>query len=179
MAGPLYPAKTIANLFNLTDRRIRQLAAEGVIPPPENGKYELIGSVQGYIRYLQERAFSKDLRDTDTHAQAVRVKKLTGDKLELELAALRNEVLDTQWVIALCSQLVVAARAKFLALPGKVKSRAPSLTEHAFSEMEYQVREALTELGDDGMPESLRVRLARDHALLEASAETDVESVGG
>lgn len=62
MTTPSYPVATIAKLFNLTERRVQQLAKEGVIPKPEKGKYDLIGCVRGYIAYLQERAFGKPWR---------------------------------------------------------------------------------------------------------------------
>ena len=56
MASPLYPVKTIASILNLTERRVQQLAHEGIIPKAERGKYDLIGCVRAYIKYLQERA---------------------------------------------------------------------------------------------------------------------------
>ena len=36
--------------------RGRELVAEGIIPRVERGKYDLIRSVRGYVKYLQERA---------------------------------------------------------------------------------------------------------------------------
>ena len=45
MSTPTYPVSTIAKLFNLTERRVQQLASEGVIPKPERGKYDLVASV--------------------------------------------------------------------------------------------------------------------------------------
>lgn len=48
-----YPSHVLANLFGITDRRIRQLAGQGIIPAPLKGKYELAGSVRGYVRYLE------------------------------------------------------------------------------------------------------------------------------
>ncbi|VAW66172.1 hypothetical protein MNBD_GAMMA11-2557 [hydrothermal vent metagenome] len=36
---PLYPSATLAHLFNLSERRVQQLAKEGVIPKAQRGKY--------------------------------------------------------------------------------------------------------------------------------------------
>ena len=48
--------QAIAKLLKLSERRIQQLAKEGVIPKAERGKYDLIGSVQGYIDFLKAKA---------------------------------------------------------------------------------------------------------------------------
>lgn len=45
---------TIAKLFNLTPRRVQQLAGEGVIPRAEHGRYPLIPAIKGYIGFLQQ-----------------------------------------------------------------------------------------------------------------------------
>ena len=45
-----YPVSTIAKLFGLTERRMQQLAHDGIIPKPEKNQYELVGSVRAYIR---------------------------------------------------------------------------------------------------------------------------------
>ena len=44
-----YPVSTIAKLFGLSERRIQQLAQEGIIPKPDKNQYELIGCVRAYI----------------------------------------------------------------------------------------------------------------------------------
>lgn len=45
----LYKVAVIARFLNLTERRVQQLARDGIIPKPEKGKYDLVGCVQGYI----------------------------------------------------------------------------------------------------------------------------------
>lgn len=48
-----YPGKLIARLLNITERRLQQLAREGIVPKAAHGKYPLAGCVRGYIMYLQ------------------------------------------------------------------------------------------------------------------------------
>ena len=48
--------QAIAKLLKLSERRIQQLAKEGVIPKAERGKYDLVNSVHGYIDYLKAKA---------------------------------------------------------------------------------------------------------------------------
>lgn len=52
-AAAPYNVAAMAALFDLTERRIQQLASDGIIPKATRGNYELIGSVQGYIRFLR------------------------------------------------------------------------------------------------------------------------------
>lgn len=84
--GPLVPVGTLAKLFNLTDRRVQQLARDNVIPKATRGKYPLAPSIRGYVRYLQERAFSKELGTTDLHTEQVRLKRAQADAKEIEAA---------------------------------------------------------------------------------------------
>lgn len=56
MAEPqTLPAATIAKLLNVPEARLEQLVRSGAIPKAERGRYQLLGSVQGYIRHLQSR----------------------------------------------------------------------------------------------------------------------------
>ena len=63
----LVPVTHLSKIFNITDRRVQQLASDGIIPKAERGQYPFIEAVQGYIKFLQERAFGKSDNMTDTH----------------------------------------------------------------------------------------------------------------
>ena len=173
-AAPLYPAKTIAKLFNLTERRVQQLAKEGIIPKAERGKYELIGAVQGYVKYLQDRAVGQhEAAPTDLNAEKVRLTKAQADEKELQVKVLRGELLPAELVIEMGAALVAAARAKVLAIHSKCRSRFPSIEQDVADEIETLSREALSELGNDGLPADLRRRIAPASRRLESAAETD------
>ena len=43
------PLKTIARVCNVTERRVKQLVKEGVMPRHERGRYPFIRCVTGYI----------------------------------------------------------------------------------------------------------------------------------
>lgn len=49
----LYPKETIANLLNISERRIEQLVKQKVIPKAGRGVFDLGPTVQSYVRYLQ------------------------------------------------------------------------------------------------------------------------------
>ena len=49
----LYPKETIANLLNISERRVEQLAKKRIIPKAGRGVFDLGQTVSAYIRYLQ------------------------------------------------------------------------------------------------------------------------------
>ncbi len=64
-AEATYPVETIAELLDLTPRRVYQLTNAGIIPKASRGRYELVPAVKGYIKYLRDRAINADAKDGD------------------------------------------------------------------------------------------------------------------
>ena len=55
-----YPISTIAKLLLVSEGDVAQLVKDGVIPKPSKGLYELVASVQGYIKHLRlDRSMSQ------------------------------------------------------------------------------------------------------------------------
>lgn len=48
-----FAGELIAKLLNITERRLQQLAKDGIVPKAARGKYPLAGCVRGYVTYLQ------------------------------------------------------------------------------------------------------------------------------
>ena len=58
-----YRVEIIAKLFNVTVRRIQQLTQDGVLPTvetPEGRRYDLVPTIQRYVRYLSDKAYGKN-----------------------------------------------------------------------------------------------------------------------
>lgn len=134
----------------MTERRIQQLARDGVIPKPErNGRYDLIGCVQGYVKYLQERAVGRtDIEPQDTYIERARLLKAQADKTELEVKAMNGELIAADEVESLWSGLVASFRSRLLALPVRCAHKVMALK--TYQEIETTLRahvfEALSEL---------------------------------
>ena len=63
----LIPIGQAARLLMISEERIRQLVKQGFIPKPEKrGFVQLVGAVQGYLRYLKddERRSAKSAADS-------------------------------------------------------------------------------------------------------------------
>ena len=62
----LVDSKTIAALFDMTPRRVQQLTKDGVIAAVKEGnanRYDLLPTIQRYIRYLTAKANGREQRD--------------------------------------------------------------------------------------------------------------------
>ena len=53
--GELCSKQVIANLLNLDERRVEQLAQKRIIPKAGRGKFDLHATVRAYVMYLQQR----------------------------------------------------------------------------------------------------------------------------
>lgn len=178
--SPVCKVTALARLLNVTERRVQQLAKDGIIPKPLKGKYDLVGCVQGYIRYLQDRDSAKGVAAIDSHLERARLIKAKADKTEIEVHALKATYIQAAEVERIWCAIIGAFRAKLLALPSKCSQLIAPLSkpEDIREVLNRQVYEALNELAayepqrftesDCAVPERT-----------EAAAETDSEPMGG
>ncbi len=143
-----YPVSTIAKLFGLTERRVQQLAKDGIIPKPEKNQYELVGSVRAYINYLQQRAFGKGAAPRDTHLERARLIKAQADMAEIDLAEKTGALVTVDRLEADWMAMVNACRSKLLSIPTKVAYQISNLKDPEEIEnfLKRTIHEALTEL---------------------------------
>jgi len=179
MTQPSYPVSTIAKLFNLTERRVQQLAKDGVIPKANKGKYELVSCVQGYIHYLQERAMGKDSAPQDTYTERARLLKAQADKTELEVGTLKGNLLQIEQVESSWLTMVTSCRSRLLTIPSKSAHQIAALKEPQEIErfLKRTIYEALAELGNYDENEATTVDEQGDEPLL-STAGTDSKPVG-
>lgn len=119
MAERLYSVGVIAKLLNVSDRRVQQLAKEGIIPKAQRGKYDLIPCVQGYVKYLQDLAFGKDMAPTDVHTTRARLLAAQAEIAEMEAAEKKGRLLDAGKVAGWWAKIITNAKQNLLAIPSK------------------------------------------------------------
>lgn len=119
--SPTVPVSTLAKLFNLTSVRVQQLAADGIIQKSGRGRYDLWPSVRAYIAYLQERKVnqwdSDEDNPTEIKKQQLRRTKEEADKLELQNARTRGELVPVFKVKRMGEQVMSAIKTKLLNMP--------------------------------------------------------------
>ena len=113
----------LADLFGLTDRRIRMLADEGVIKKTGRGRYNLQENIKSYIVYLKANQNLKEKNNDDELDPDIERALLTRrqrEKLDLEIAAMRGEMHYSKDVERVMNDMLANFRAKIIAMPTKV-----------------------------------------------------------
>jgi phage terminase Nu1 subunit (DNA packaging protein) len=103
------PLATIAKLLCVSERRVQQMADKGIIPAPGNrGKYELVGCVQGYIKFLQN-AERQGTNGSDEMVDAKeRQAKARAEMLEMKASQMKGDLVWAEDVrTALCDVLAL------------------------------------------------------------------------
>jgi phage terminase Nu1 subunit (DNA packaging protein) len=173
-----YPIAVIASVLDLSERHIRRLADDGVIPKPQDkGRWDLVKCVRGYVRFLRERAFGKEVAATDLHSEKTRLAKAQADRMELEVGELKGEYILVEWVAECWQYYTANARARILGIPSKTANQVLAATEYSEVEqiIKLQVTEVLEELANDGLPDKFRKRVEQSVQDLDAAAITESE----
>lgn len=101
--GGMYRVEIIAQLFGVTVRRIQQLTQEGVLPTtetPEGRRYDLVLTIQRYVKYLSDKAYGK--RATSEKEMELRERKLEAEaalkESQSELHQLRTDIAHGKYI---------------------------------------------------------------------------------
>ncbi|PKL00054.1 MAG: hypothetical protein CVV56_08040 [Tenericutes bacterium HGW-Tenericutes-1] len=167
----------MAKILNVTDRRVRQFAEEGLIDKAARGKYALISSVQKYIAFIKtnkdiEGSKVKELNYDDEHAIHEKVKR---EIAEITLAKIKGEVHEAQDVKHVMEHMLSNFRARLMNVPSKL---APILLARdnipvIQSMIEKEVIEVLEELSEYNS----EVFLSQDYIALEDEDEEEDEEI--
>ena len=136
--------EVIARLFGKTARRIYQLTQDGVLPTeptPEGNRYDLLPTVQLYIKYLEEKnksgqpAAVTEKLEKKLDAE-IKYKEAKAGKAKLELDELKGKLHRSEDIEKITNELVFSVRSMLLALPGRVAmdlaaiNTAPAVSEY-------------------------------------------------
>lgn len=165
-------SKTIAALFSMTDRRVQQLTKEGIITATKEGnanRYDLLPTIQKYIKYLSDKANGKELskKDSETEDRKLEaeadLKRSKADMAALQLKELEGKMHRSEDVEALTLDLVFTVRSMLIALPGRlavdvVGAKTASEASEIIREEVYKVLEELSNYKYDPEEYARRVR---------------------
>ncbi len=117
----------MANFFQLTERRVRQLAVQGRFVRSGHGRYLLHASIRVYLESLRQRA-----RDNTRGAETRRLARAQAQKLELENYARMGELQVTSQVEETCAGILNAIRCASADVPDKVSAEIAATTDAAW-----------------------------------------------
>ena len=142
----------LARAFGITQRRINQLAADGVFQgegrPP---KYDFDLAIQAYVAHCVSKAEGRAAEDADAEKRKLRAdadyKAAKARQEEIRLAELEGRMHSAEDVEAATTQLVYGVRSALLAIPGRVSVDAAGRSAAEVSEIvRREVCAALEEL---------------------------------
>lgn len=168
----LVDSATIASLFGVTPRRVQQLTKEGVISANKQGnanRYELLSTIQKYIRYLTDKANGREAtkKDTETEGRKLEaeadLKRSKADMAALQLKELEGKMHRSEDVEAVMTDLVYTIRSMLMALPGRlavdvVAVKSPAEASEVIRAEVYKVLEELAGYKYDPEEYARRVR---------------------
>lgn len=127
MAENLQGSQVIAKIFSVSTRRVEQLKTEGIIQGKgKPTKYDLLPTIQAYIKYLSDKANGREKKETTAQIEAdklnaeKRIKEAKAEMAELELKELKGDLHRASDVEAITTDHVLYLRSMLLALPGKL-----------------------------------------------------------
>lgn len=156
-AAKMVNSTIIAQLFGVTTRRVQQLTQEGIIQATKAGsanKYDLLPTIQRYIKYLTEKANGRESTKKDVETESRRLeaeadlKRSKADMAALQLKELEGKMHRSEDVEAFTADLVSTIRSAFMALPGRlaVDVIAAESAAEASEIIRAEVHRALEEL---------------------------------
>lgn len=147
-------ADQLGALLDISGRRVRELAAEGVFPRA-GGRYAVVPCVHAYIADLRARERNKPGSDPqvaaaalDGRQQRARLAKLQADRVELEILRERGRLIDADQIRHHYTKLVVEVRNRLIAVPSEAKGRIPHLTVDELEILEQLISRALEQVAD-------------------------------
>ena len=111
-------SKVLADIIGVSDRRIRQLADEGIIVRSRQGRYILKDSIRNYIVNLKIENSAKQQepkRSLDEHTK----RQIS----ELRLALMKGKMYEEADVEMVLTDMLVTFKQKLLSLPAKLSAR--------------------------------------------------------
>ena len=183
MAENLQTSQVIAKIFGVSTRRVEQLKTEGVIKGQgKPTKYDLLPTIQSYIRYLSDKANGREKKETDSQLETEkleaekRIKVAKAEMAELELKELKGDLHRSSDVEAITTDHVMFVRSMLMAIPGKLAvdvatiQTAPEAAERIKQEV-YAILQQLSDYRYD--PEEYKKRVRERQGWNELQGEDD------
>lgn len=127
MPDPGVTSQVVGDFLGLTPRRIRQLAACGVVERLGRGRYALEASVRGYVSWLQAKL--EDGREGAPSDAQARLMAARADLAELALEEKRAELLPADDIQAAVDALMGAISGRLLKVPTEVSNALATAEE--------------------------------------------------
>lgn len=140
-----FDVRVMAKLLMLDERRIQQLVSEGWIPRGDRGRYGLIETVQGYIKFLKEHG-----REQQRGTEGARLARAQAVKVEMENFRRMGELQVTHQVDETLQGLIVIMKSSHEGLPGRLASELAGISDAPviYQRLQTEFRAVLNQCAD-------------------------------
>ena len=140
-------AAKLGEWLGLSPNRIHALGRDGVLPRVDGKRYPLQASVTAYCEHCRSLAKGK-ATDKELAEEKIRLAREQADKIALQNAAARGELLDSRTVASEWRSIVTDLRAAVLAVPSRVASELGFDRKEAAA-LDSEIRAAMEAIADD------------------------------
>lgn len=121
-------SKVLAQCFGISDRRVRQLADDGIIKRDSHGKYLLLESVKNYIINLKIQKAGRRIEDDfddvlDLNNEKAKHEKLKSMITQIKLLLIQGKVHKSEDVGRVLTSMLTNFKSKLIAMPNRIAPR--------------------------------------------------------
>jgi len=117
----------IATVLGISNARVQQLAADGVLPRAGVGLYDIPACVQAFVHHKLVKAKASDITVHNLVAERSRLTKIKADAAEVEARKVAGELVPAADIQAAWLAVVGAVRSRLLAIPTRTAPRLVAL----------------------------------------------------
>jgi phage terminase Nu1 subunit (DNA packaging protein) len=180
--GEIVDTQQLAVILALTERRIRQLCDEGIMPKVVDsagnrveGKWDLVKCVQAYIKFKVDAASATDAEASMSEAK-LRKMRAQAEQEELKVDLMKGRVIRCVDAEQTWGDFVGSCRSRLLSLPTKLARTL--IGQKDIGTVGAAIEEAITEALDELKDYSIDDIQSRNPQLL-LSEEDDAEPIVG
>lgn len=144
-------AVELADWLGVSERSISDYARKGIIARSGPGKFMLRESVRAVAAHLREAASARGASSAGLTAQRERIAREQADKLAMQNAAARREMVSAKAVADEWAGILRLVRSRMLATPSRIQQKLGHLSAHDLDTIDREIRDALTDLSNNGL----------------------------
>ena len=150
-SGDQVRALELADWLGVSERAVADYAHRGIITRSGRGVFPLKESVLAVCHHFREAASARGGGTATLTAQRERIAREQADKLEMQNAATRRELLPAKLVADEWASILRLVRSRMLATPSRIQQQLGHLSAHDLDLIDRELRDALEELANNGL----------------------------
>jgi len=150
-SGDQVRALELADWLGVSERAVADYAHRGIITRSGRGVFPLKESIRAVCHHFREGASARGGATSSLTAQRERIAREQADKLAMQNAAARRELVSAKAVADEWSSILRLVRSRMLATLSRIQQQLGHLSAHDLDIIDREIRDALTDLSNNGL----------------------------